>query len=344
MSGRVIVVGSVNVDLVVRAARLPTPGETVTGGTFERHHGGKGGNQAVAAARLRRPTLFVGAIGEDAFGIEARAALQAEHVDTSRLLTIPGSVTGVALILVDARAENLIGVASGANAALEPGMVAEALGRLGPLDGDVVLVCHEIPTAAVREALRVGRAAGAITVLNPAPAAGLDAATLALADVMTPNRSELATLVGSVVGEMGGPAVSGDPAEAAHRLLESLPVPPAGPHPLGDGTDGQAIVVTLGPSGARLVRRGRGPGAAVAIPAPIVEAIDSTGAGDAFNGALAAALAERRSLDDACRRAVAAGALATIRVGAREGMPTAERLEAFMAEVASPLAGGRPAR
>ena len=154
MSGRVIVVGSVNVDLVVRASHLPGPGETVTGGTFERHHGGKGGNQAVAAARLGRPTLFVGAVGDDAFGAEARAALQAQHVDVSRLLTIPGAATGVALILVDERAENLIGVASGANAALEPAMVAEALGRLGPLRGDVVLVCHEIPTAAVREALR----------------------------------------------------------------------------------------------------------------------------------------------------------------------------------------------
>ena len=112
MSGRVIVVGSVNVDLVVRSARLPSVGETVTGGTFERHHGGKGGNQAVAAARLGRPTLFVGAVGDDAFGAEARAALAAEHVDVSRLLTIPEAATGVAVILVDARAENMIGVAS----------------------------------------------------------------------------------------------------------------------------------------------------------------------------------------------------------------------------------------
>ncbi len=96
MSGRVIVVGSVNVDLVVRAPRLPSPGETVTGGTFEQHDGGKGGNQAVAASRLGRPTLFIGAVGDDAFGTQARAALQAEHVDVSRLLTIPGGITGVA--------------------------------------------------------------------------------------------------------------------------------------------------------------------------------------------------------------------------------------------------------
>src|SRR5512135_3685698 len=122
MSGRVIVVGSVNVDLVVRAARLPGPGETVTGGVFERHHGGKGGNQAVAAARLGRPTLFVAAVGDDPFADQARAALAAEHIDISRLMEIPGAATGVAVILVDERGENLIGVASGANADLEPPM------------------------------------------------------------------------------------------------------------------------------------------------------------------------------------------------------------------------------
>jgi ribokinase len=334
MSGRVIVVGSVNVDLVIRAARLPTPGETVTGGTFERHHGGKGGNQAVAAARLGRPTLFVGAVGEDAFAGEARAALAAEHVDVSRLIPIPGASTGVALILVDDRAENLIGVASGANADLEPEMVAEAIGRLGPLDGDVVLVCNEIPSDTVREALRVGRAAGAATVLNPAPAGGLDASILALADVMTPNRSELAILVEGLLGESIASSAP-DPVAAAGRLLLALaPVVGDGPMP--------AIVVTLGPSGARIVRVvsdapdaepvGDGRTTVVAVPAPTVAAVDSTGAGDAFCGALAVALAERRSLEDACRRAVAAGALATTEVGAREGMPSAEVLRLFLGE------------
>jgi ribokinase len=317
MSGRVIVVGSVNVDLVVRAARLPSPGETVTGGTFERHHGGKGGNQAVAAARLGRPTLFVGAVGDDPFGGEARQALAAEHVDVSRLSTIRGAATGVAVILVDERAENMIGVASGANAGLEPGMVAEAIGRLGPLDGDVVLVCHEIPTATVAEALRVGRAAGATTVLNPAPASGLDAATLALADVTTPNRSELAMLVRDVVGEAAARQAASDPVGAARRLLAALP-----------GSRDASIVVTLSAAGARIVRSE----GIVEIPAPVVAAIDSTGAGDAFNGALAAALAERRSLEDACRRAVAAGALATTRAGAREGMPGAAAFRAFLGE------------
>jgi ribokinase len=339
MSGRVIVVGSVNVDLVVRAPRLPTPGETVTGGTFERHHGGKGGNQAVAAARLGRPTLFVGAIGDDAFGVEARVALQTERVDTSRLRTIPGSATGVAVIIVDARAENLIGVSSGANEALEPAMVAEALGRLGPLRGDVVLVCHEIPTASVREALRVGRAAGAITVLNPAPAHGLDAKTLGLADVMTPNRTELSMLVNAVVGGRGG-AVSGDPVEAAARLVDALPLPAGREPAVGeDAIRGPAVVVTLSAAGARIVRRGAGAAGAITVPAPSVDAIDSTGAGDAFNGALAVALSLGLTLEAACERAVAAGALATTRAGAREGMPTFDGLEEFLAERSSAPSG-----
>lgn len=329
MSGRVVVVGSVNVDLVVRAERLPAPGETVTGGVFERHHGGKGGNQAVATARLGRTTLFVGAVGEDDFGDDARAALAAERIDVSRLLAIPGAATGVALIMVDARGENLIAVASGANAALEPSMVEEALGRLGSLAGDVLLVCHEIPTATVRAALRYGRAAGATTVFNPAPAAGLDRSTLGLADVVTPNRAELATLLATLDGGTGSPSggtpASGeasDPEAGAGRLLDAV----------ADGPDvRRAVIVTLGAEGALLVARGEtGARTSRRFAAQRVTSIDTTGAGDAFNGALAAALAEGRSLEEACRRAIVAGALATTRPGAREGMPTRAELEAAL--------------
>ncbi len=331
MSGRVVVVGSVNVDLVIRAERLPGPGETVTGGVFERHHGGKGGNQAVAAARLGRTTLFVGAVGNDDFGEDARAALAAERIDVSRLLSIPEEATGVALIMVDARGENLIAVASGANAGLEPAMVAEALGRLGSLAGDVVLVCHEIPTETVRAALREGRAAGATTVFNPAPAAGLDRSTLGLADVVTPNRTELAMLLAAIDGRAGAAgaeaswseAVVVDPEAGARRLLE------AGPD--GPGV-GRAVIVTLGREGALLVARDEtGVVTSLPFPAHRVTSVDSTGAGDAFNGAIAAALAEGRSLEEACRRAVVAGALATTRPGAREGMPTRAELEAALA-------------
>lgn len=325
MSGRVIVVGSVNVDLVVRAEHLPSPGETVTGGTFEQHHGGKGGNQAVAAARLGRPTLFVGAVGDDAFATDARSALAAERVDVSRLLTIPETATGVAIIMVDDRGENLIGVASGANARLEPGMVAEAIERLGPLEGDIVMASHEVPTESVREGLRVGRAAGATTILNPAPAPGLGPDDLALADVVTPNRTELAMLVAAESARGGSvEPPPGDPVKAAVWLLGRI---------AERGGSVPAFVVTLGRAGAVIVRLDEsavGGATTVARPAPVVETVDSTGAGDAFSGALAVAMAEGRSLEDAVTRAVAAGALATVRIGAREGMPTAATLRTFL--------------
>jgi ribokinase len=320
--GRVVVVGSVNVDLVIRGERLPSPGETVAGGTFERHHGGKGGNQAVAAARLGRPVLFVGAVGDDDFGSAARAALDGEGVDVSFLATLEGAATGVALILVDRRGENLISVASGANAALEPSAIEPAFGRIGIHAGDVVLVCHELPTATVREALRVGRAAGARTVFNPAPADGIDRTVLAAADVITPNRGELLTLAATDAKRSGrastsGAAAAADIPRAARTLLEASAA--------GAGV-GEAVVVTLGPSGALLVI----PERTIDVPSIAVESVDTTGAGDAFNGALAAAIAEERSLEDAVRRAVVAGALATTRVGAREGMPNAADLEAAL--------------
>src|SRR6187402_879483 len=143
MSGRVIVVGSVNVDLVAHADHLPAPGETVTGATFSDHDGGKGANQAVAAARLGAATAFVGAVGRDAFGMRARAALDHEGIDLTGLRTVDG-LTGVALILVDAHGENMISVASGANAALTAANVTECLEALAPAKGDVLLVGHEI--------------------------------------------------------------------------------------------------------------------------------------------------------------------------------------------------------
>ena len=204
MSGRVIVVGSVNIDLVARVPHLPHPGETVTGGSYERHHGGKGGNQAVAAARLRRPTLFIGAVGDDTFEAEARRALSAERVDVSMVASLPGQPTGVALILVDAAGENEIAVIPGANGAIETGYVRDCLARLGRLVGDVLLVCNEVPLHVVREALVCAHAAGATTVLNPAPAIGIDRSIFGLADIVTPNRNELATLLQA--GRPAGPA------------------------------------------------------------------------------------------------------------------------------------------
>jgi ribokinase len=328
--GRVVVVGSVNVDLVIHGERLPAPGETVTGGRFERHHGGKGGNQAVAAARLGRRVLFVGAVGDDGFGSEARAALTDEGVDVSSLATHPGIATGVALILVDRRGENLISVASGANAVFAPAAIGPAFARIGVGPGDVVLVCHEIPTATVREALQLGRAAGARTVFNPAPADGIDRIILAEADVISPNQGELLTLAATEARRSGrasssGPAAAADVARAALGLLE--------PSAAGPGV-GVAVVVTLGANGALLVTRDT----TVDIAPIPVDAVDTTGAGDAFNGALAAALADGLPIEDAVRRAVVAGALATTKAGAREGMPTGAELDAAL--TTTPIAQG----
>jgi ribokinase len=312
MSGRVVVVGSVNVDLVVRGERLPAPGETVSGGTFERHHGGKGGNQAVAAERLGRPTLLIGAVGDDESGDEARAALRAEGVDVSGLATIKGTATGVAMILVDASGENLISVASGANASLDAASVTKAVERLGSLAGDVVLVSREIPAAAVDAALRAGRAAGARTMLNPAPASGSSLAELGLADLLTPNLGELVALAEALSLERVRPERPAEPEPIARSILESAHVP-------------EAVVVTLGERGALVVPSGGEP--AVAIARIEVMAVDGTGAGDTFNGALAAGLAEGRPLVESVRRAVVAAGVSTTVPGAREGMPRAAELE-----------------
>jgi ribokinase len=392
MGGRVIVVGSVNIDLVARVPHLPHPGETVTGGSYERHHGGKGGNQAVAAARLRRPTLFIGAAGDDPFEAEARRALSSERVDVSMLASLPGLATGIALILVDATGENEIAVVPGANGAIETGYVRDCLARLGRLVGDVLLVCNEVPLHVVREALVCAHAAGATTILNPAPAIGIDRSIFGLADIVTPNRNELATLL-QTEGRRTGRRVDAsiETSVRARTLLE--------PGPGGPGVR-KAVIVTLGAAGVVVLERvGSGFAASAArqelvdvasaaaataaasvaatelrpeepeatapipgaiAPAPIsaavpavdgapadavrvgdhrmwevpadeVATVDSTGAGDAFCGALAAALAEGRPLAEAVTRAVAGSALATTHVGAREGMPTAAELDEFLA-------------
>ncbi len=317
MPGRVIVVGSVNVDLVASVDRLPAPGETVTGGTFARHPGGKGGNQATAAARLGAPVLFVGAVGNDPLAAEARASLAAEGIDVGGL-TAADAPTGVALILVDAAGENLIAVASGANATVTPEAVADRLARDAPVPGDVVVACNEIPSDAVLVALQAGRSRGATTVLNPAPAAGLQREHLDVTDVLVPNRGELASL--TATGDSASRSAADDDAvvEMARSLLGSA------------GADsrvgvGAAVIVTLGSRGAVVVRGDREP---FWIDSPPVTAVDTVGAGDTFVGALAAALAEGRTLDDAARRAVVAASLSTTKRGARGGMPAAPDLEA----------------
>ena len=303
-----IVVGSVNIDLVVTTERLPGPGETVTGGRFARHHGGKGGNQAVAAARLGAETAFVGAIGGDAFGSEARTALEAEGIDLRGLVTLDREVTGVALILVDAGGENLIAVAGGANAALTPVHVREALRILNPGRGDVILVGHEIPTTSALAALELGRLAGATTILNPAPAGGLGSEILALADILTPNRGELTALVAGPRVGPGAPGSAGtSTADAASALLGG-----AIDRAIRSAWAGCAILVNS--DGATVLT--------------FRQCVGTVGAGDTLNGALAAGLAAGLDLPQAAHRAVVAATLAVTRPGAREGMPTSAELQA----------------
>ena len=315
MPGRVVVVGSINVDLVVTAPRLPAPGETVLGGTFARHHGGKGGNQAVAAARLGATTSLVGAVGGDELGREARAALAADGVDLEGLVTLDGETTGVALIVVAPDGQNAIAVAPGANRAATPDVVEAGLRRASVGPGDVVLVGHEIPTEAAIAALRAARLAHASTVLNPAPALGMDLAMLAQADVTTPNEVELAELLDP------GRSVR-HTEETGESLLRAARAFMAARDP---GDLPRALLVSLGPAGAALVTRA----AVVTIPAPHVHAVDATGAGDALNGALAAGLAAGLDLEGAARRAVLAASISTSRRGARDGLPTAADLAAL---------------
>ena len=300
MSAEVVVVGSVNADLVVSVRRLPAAGETVTGGTFARHGGGKGANQAVAAARAGAQVAMVGAVGADDLGDEALRELADEGVDVTAVARLDEVATGVAAIVVDERGENQIAVASGANAALEGDEVVAALARLtGDSSGTagqessaprgVVLLSHEVPVAAVVAGIEAARRAGWTAVLNPAPARELPGEVGGV--VLTPNADEARVLA----GETG--------VEAAARALA--------------GRTRAPVLVTLGADGALLLDGDH----VERLPAPRVDVVDTTGAGDAVNGALAAELAAGRPLRDAVRFALTAAALSTRAAGARAGMP-----------------------
>ncbi len=289
---RVVVVGSVNVDFVVRVARLPAPGETVTGGAFERHGGGKGANQALAAAHVGADTRLIAAVGDDEPGRSALGELAAGGVDVSGCRGLPGVPTGIAVIVVDAAGENQIAVASGANGRLDAATVEQALSGLEAPDRDVVLTGFEVPDEAVIAAARWAARTSARLVLNPAPARPVLQEIIACAPILTPNRSEATALTGE-----------DDPVSAARALGEQTGAP---------------VIVTLGSDGALLLVDGR----ARRIPALDVDPVDATGAGDALNGVLAAELARGSSLEEALRWAVAAASLSTCAPGARAGLPT----------------------
>jgi ribokinase len=290
---RVVVVGSINVDLVVTANHLPSAGETVVGGDFARHFGGKGANQAVAAARAGASVTMVGAVGRDADGDASLEALAAEGIDVSRVRRVDAP-TGVAIIAVDRSGENQIVVASGANG--EVSTDDAALHRL-PDGPGVLLTCLEIPMSAVTAAVMAAQRLGLLAVVNPAPAERLPAELLACGPILTPNRDELLATSGAA------------DLEAA---LASLTAAGA-----------RAIAVTLGSQGALLAEGDR----RVHFPTRPADVVDATGAGDTFSGVLAAWIANGRSLDDAVRAANVAATIQVTQPGARGGMPTAAQIE-----------------
>jgi ribokinase len=288
VTGSVVVIGAINVDLVVSGAPLPAPGHTVTGGVFAQHHGGKGGNQAVAAARALGGgpgVVIVGAVGNDALGHDALDALRAEGVATSVAMR-PGVPTGVALICVGPDGENKISVAPGANAELSAGNVTSAFEQVHEVG--VVLASLEVSPGAVRAAAAWCGEHQVPFVLNPAPVQPWVGEVTRLATYVTPNEHEL-------------------------EALGSLP-------------DGVVVVETRGEDGV-LIHRG---GEEERVRALRVQAVDTTGAGDCFNGVFAAGLAEGLELPAAAQRAAAAAALSVTKVGAREGMPTRDELDAFL--------------
>ena len=292
-------VGSINVDLVVSADHLPAPGETVLGGRFSVHDGGKGANQAVAAARAGATVTMIGAVGTDAHGERATAALEAEGIDLRRVRHVDAEPTGVALIVVGPRGENQIAVAPGANHAF----VLDEVDRRRIAEADVLLTNHEVPAAVVLDALRAAREGGATAVLNPAPARALSADVLRMGPILTPNEHELVVAIGN---------------DESGSALEELMARHAGP-----------VVVTQGAAGALLVTDGRQE-RFEGRHAPAV--VDTTGAGDTFNGVLAAWLAGGTSLDDAIRAANVAASMSVGVAGARGGMPRRSEIEASLHE------------
>jgi ribokinase len=296
-------VGSSNTDMIIKVDHIPKPGETVIGGEFSTAAGGKGANQAVAAARAGGKVLFVARVGDDIFGQQAVEGLVADGIDASHILQDSNAPSGVALIFVDQRGENSIAVASGANARLTPEDVLSA--RDAITSADVLVTQLETPLDAVQAAVDLAVKNGVRVVLNPAPARPLGEEILRHVSVLTPNETEAELLTGI--------EVSNDAAAlAAAERLNALGV--------------QAVLITLGSRGAFFFDSDH----RELVPGFELEAVDTTAAGDVFNGALAVALAEGRPLTKAVRFANAAAALAVTKLGAQPSAPTREEIQGLL--------------
>jgi ribokinase len=297
------VIGSANMDFTMALPRMPRSGETVSGGTLLVNQGGKGANQAVAARRLGGEVRLIGAVGEDSSGAAIRAGLHALGIDVDGLMTVPDTATGTALILVDTEGQNLIGVAPGANHRLTVDMIRP---REAAIAWAEVLLCQlETPLPVVRWALLTARRHGVTTILNPAPVQALTDEVLALADYLTPNEIEAGLLAGKEVGDL----------ESARHAAERLLARGAG-----------HVIITLGAQGALACDET----STLHFPAFPVTVVDTTAAGDAFNGALAVGLAAGGSLDQAVPLAAAAAALTCTKRGAQDSLPDRTDVEHFL--------------
>ena len=299
MANKIVIVGSSNTDMVVATSRLPLPGETVLGRDFVMAAGGKGANQAVAATRLGGDVAFVARLGQDLFGDEAVANFKKEGIDAGCIVRDPQAPSGVALIMVGPEGQNIIAVALGANGYLTVEDVRKAQDLIA--DARVVLLQLEIPLPTVAEAIRLARAAKCLIVLNPAPAQPLSPDLLRQVDILTPNESEAMSLTGCQTPEM-----------AADELLRQ-----------GVGT----VIVTLGAEGVLVGVEGK---PFERLHGFQVHAVDTTAAGDAFNGGLAVALARGELLQAAVRYAQAVAALSVTKRGAQPSLPTGGEVQRFL--------------
>jgi ribokinase len=299
----VVIVGGSNTDMIIKVPRLPGPGETVLAGEFATAGGGKGANQAVGAARAGGTVKFIACLGQDVFGDQSLAGFEAEGIDLQHVVRDPKHASGVALIFVGPDGENIIAVASGANASLSPAVVRKAKSAFR--DASVLVLQLETPLETVEAAAELAVAAGVRVILNPAPARPLPDALLRRLYLLTPNESEAQMLTGVKVKDEAGVA------KAAQILLER-------------GV--QNVIVTMGARGAFVA----GKDAQGLVPGYKVKAVDATGAGDVFNGTLAVALAEGKGLLDAVRFANAAAAISVTRLGAQTSAPKRKEIEKLL--------------
>jgi ribokinase len=302
----IIVVGSVNLDLVCTGKRIPAPGETITGDQFQTFHGGKGANQAVAIGRLGYPVSMVAKVGDDEFGDRLRKGLQAADVDVAAVGTAKGTASGVALITVDAQGQNSITVVPGANGKLVPRDIEKALPRLR--SAGMILAQLEIPMDTIEYLSEIAERLQIPLMLDPAPARAISRDVLRRVTYLTPNETEASALCGMPAGDLN-PENAG---EYAGKLLKS----------------GAAnVIIKMGGRGAYVAGAD---GTRTMVPSFKVRVVDSTAAGDAFNGGLAVALMRGMSLVEAARFAAAVGAVSVTRAGAQPAMPTAREVNRLL--------------